>query len=121
MIAVADTSRPHLADKARLKWDAVREKHLLLYPEGVLVLNQTAHDVLALCDGRRAVADIVNALAAQHARDARHELEVGPHLFLRRADHEHQPHRRMLAVKSHPGRRHSRQASFERAANPKAR
>ena len=70
MIAVADTSRPRLADKARLKWDAVREKHLLLYPEGVLVLNHTAHDVLALCDGRRAVADIVNALAAQHASDA---------------------------------------------------
>ena len=53
MTTVADTSKPHLADKARLKWDAVREKHLLLFPEGVLVLNKTAHDVLALCDGQR--------------------------------------------------------------------
>ncbi len=67
MIPLADTARPRLAGKARLKWDAVREKHLLLYPEGVLVLNQTAHDVLALCDGQRAVADIVHALATQHA------------------------------------------------------
>jgi pyrroloquinoline quinone biosynthesis protein D len=70
MIPLADTARPRLADKARLKWDAVREKHLLLFPEGVLVLNQTAHDVLALCDGRRAVAEIVKALATQYASDA---------------------------------------------------
>ena len=40
MMPPADTVRPRLADKARLKWDAVREKHLLLYPEGVLVLNR---------------------------------------------------------------------------------
>lgn len=70
MTAVADNSKPRLADKARLKWDAVREKHLLLYPEGVLVLNKTAHDVLALCDGQRHVAEIVQTLAAQYACDA---------------------------------------------------
>jgi pyrroloquinoline quinone biosynthesis protein D len=39
MMPLADTAKPRLAAKARLKWDAVREKHLLLYPEGVLVLN----------------------------------------------------------------------------------
>jgi pyrroloquinoline quinone biosynthesis protein D len=67
MNAIADTSKPRLADKARLKWDAVREKNLLLFPEGVLVLNKTAHDVLALCDGQRAVAEIVKTLATQYA------------------------------------------------------
>ena len=70
MMPIADTSKPRLAAKARLKWDAVREKHLLLFPEGVLVLNKTAHDVLALCDGRRAVAEIVNILAMQYVTDA---------------------------------------------------
>ena len=70
MNAIADTSKPRLAAKARLKWDAVREKRLLLFPEGVLVLNKTAHDVLALCDGQRAVAEIVKTLAAQYAVDA---------------------------------------------------
>jgi pyrroloquinoline quinone biosynthesis protein D len=70
MNAIADTSKPRLADKARLKWDAVREKHLLLFPEGVLVLNKTAHDVLALCDGQRTVGEIIKALAAQYAVDA---------------------------------------------------
>jgi pyrroloquinoline quinone biosynthesis protein D len=71
MTAMADTSKARLAGKARLKWDAVREKHLLLFPEGVLVLNKTAHDVLALCDGRRTVGEIVKALAAQYATEAR--------------------------------------------------
>lgn len=70
MTAIADTSKPRLAGKARLKWDAVREKHLLLFPEGVLVLNQTAHDVLTLCDGQRSVAEIIKTLAAQYETDA---------------------------------------------------
>jgi pyrroloquinoline quinone biosynthesis protein D len=70
MNAIADNSKPRLATKARLKWDAVREKNLLLFPEGVLVLNKTAHDVLALCDGLRTVAEIVKALAAQYAVEA---------------------------------------------------
>jgi pyrroloquinoline quinone biosynthesis protein D len=70
MTVIADTSKPRLADKSRLKWDAVREKHLLLFPEGVLVLNQTAHDVLALCDGQRTVAEIIKTLAAQYAIEA---------------------------------------------------
>jgi pyrroloquinoline quinone biosynthesis protein D len=66
MIAIADAAKPRLADKARLKWDAIREKHLLLFPEGVLVLNQTAHDILALCDGQRDVAQIVAALGEKY-------------------------------------------------------
>ncbi len=70
MNVIDDTSKPRLADKARLKWDAVREKHLLLFPEGVLVLNKTAHDVLALCDGQRTVGEIINALATQYAVEA---------------------------------------------------
>jgi pyrroloquinoline quinone biosynthesis protein D len=70
MNAIADICKPRLAAKARLKWDAVREKHLLLFPEGVLVLNKTAYDVLALCDGQHAVPEIVKALATQYAVEA---------------------------------------------------
>ncbi len=66
MNAVADSSRPRLADKARLKWDAVREKHLLLFPEGVLVLNPTARAVLELCDSQRTVANIVEILGERY-------------------------------------------------------
>lgn len=70
MTAIVETSKLRLAGKARLKWDAVREKHLLLFPEGVLVLNKTAHDVLALCDGQRTVGEIIKTLATQYTVDA---------------------------------------------------
>lgn len=70
MNAIIETAKPRLADKARLKWDTVREKHLLLFPEGVLVLNKTAYDVLALCDGQRTVVEIVKMLATQYANTA---------------------------------------------------
>lgn len=63
MNTLPDTAKPGLAAKARLKWDAVREKPLLLFPEGVLVLNPTAHKVVALCDGQHTVAEIVKTLS----------------------------------------------------------
>jgi len=66
MADIANTSRPRLADKARLKWDAVRGKHLLLFPEGVLVLNPTAHEILELCDGHRTFEEIIKTLGERY-------------------------------------------------------
>ncbi|MBT2658669.1 pyrroloquinoline quinone biosynthesis peptide chaperone PqqD [Bacillus sp. ISL-18] len=51
-------SLPKIAAKARLKFDKVREKHLLLLPEKVVVLNETAASILRLCDGSRTVNTI---------------------------------------------------------------
>ena len=62
MSQLPDTATPRLAAKVRLKWDEVRQKPLLLFPEGVLVLNPTAHEVMALCDGQRTVGEIVTTL-----------------------------------------------------------
>jgi pyrroloquinoline quinone biosynthesis protein D len=69
MTPITNTAKPRLADKARLKWDPVREKHLLLFPEGVLVLNPTAQAVLELCDGERTVAKIVEVLSERYKSD----------------------------------------------------
>jgi len=44
--------RPRLVDGARLQYDDVREEHVLLIPEGAVRLNETAAQVLELCDGR---------------------------------------------------------------------
>jgi pyrroloquinoline quinone biosynthesis protein D len=65
----SDTAKPRLAAKVRLKWDDLRQKPLLLFPEGVLVLNPTAHEVVALCDGRRTVAEIVKRLGEKFGSD----------------------------------------------------
>jgi pyrroloquinoline quinone biosynthesis protein D len=59
-------TRPRLATGARLRYDEVREEHLLLIPEGAVLLNPTAAQVLELCDGERSVDDIVAALSARY-------------------------------------------------------
>jgi pyrroloquinoline quinone biosynthesis protein D len=68
MREVTMSTRPRLAAHARLQWDTVRQKQVLLAPEGVLVLNATAYAILALSDGRRSVADIVAELSTQYNR-----------------------------------------------------
>ncbi len=66
MILISDTNRPILASKARVKWDPVRQKHLLLFPEGLLVLNQTAHEIITMCNGKNKVITIVNSLGDRY-------------------------------------------------------
>lgn len=59
-------SRPRLVTGARLRYDDVRDEHVLLIPEGVVKLNPTAVEVLELCDGERSVDEIVAALSARY-------------------------------------------------------
>ena len=59
-------NRPRLADGARLRYDEVREEHMLLIPEGAVRLNETAAQVLELCDGERSADDIAAALAERY-------------------------------------------------------
>ena len=59
-------TRPRLMPGARLRYDEVREEHVLLVPEGVVRLNPTAAEVLELCDGERSLDDIVGALSERY-------------------------------------------------------
>ncbi|WP_238009981.1 pyrroloquinoline quinone biosynthesis protein PqqE [Dactylosporangium sp. AC04546] len=56
---------PALRRGVRLAFDPVRSQDALLYPEGVLLLDPVAADVVRACDGRRDLA----ALVARLARD----------------------------------------------------
>jgi len=58
--------KPRLAQGVRLHWDGVRERHVLLYPEGALALNPTAAEVLALCDGQRTLDEIGDELSVRY-------------------------------------------------------
>jgi pyrroloquinoline quinone biosynthesis protein D len=49
----------------RCSYDQIRESHVVLFPEGVLVLNDTAAAVVDLCDGRTSVGDIASKLAEE--------------------------------------------------------
>ena len=44
--------RPLLARGVRYRWDETREQHQLLFPEGLLVLNESGAAIVQLCDGR---------------------------------------------------------------------
>lgn len=62
--AILADSIPKLAPKARLKYDKVRETYLLLLPERIVVLNETAGSILAHCDGIRTLHTIAEKLSA---------------------------------------------------------
>ena len=69
-------TRPRLVTGARLRYDEVREEHLLLIPEGAVRLNPTAAEVLELCDGERSVDQIVLALSERYEGfDLRDDVE----------------------------------------------
>ncbi|WP_051266511.1 pyrroloquinoline quinone biosynthesis protein PqqE [Nakamurella lactea] len=53
---------PGLRRGVRLVHDSVRSTFALLYPEGVLLLNESAGAILARCDGIRTATDIVGLL-----------------------------------------------------------
>jgi pyrroloquinoline quinone biosynthesis protein D len=50
----------------RLQIDKVNSEPVLLYPEGVIELNGTAHAILNLCNGATTVAEIVTALGLEY-------------------------------------------------------
>jgi pyrroloquinoline quinone biosynthesis protein D len=68
MTAISDTARPRLAKGVRLQTDSATGKSVLLFPEGIIELNETAHEIVTRCDGRTLI-EIVQALAEQYDAD----------------------------------------------------
>jgi pyrroloquinoline quinone biosynthesis protein D len=65
IIMIADTAQPRLARGVRLQTDSATGNSVLLFPEGILELNETAQGILAHCNGQT-VSDIVKALAEEY-------------------------------------------------------
>lgn len=83
--AIPLTARPRLSRHARLQWDPVREKQVILMPEGVLALNPTAAAIVALCDGQRSVSAIISTLSEQYNKAVDEDVLT----FLRRLTSKH--------------------------------
>ncbi|KJK52350.1 pyrroloquinoline quinone biosynthesis protein PqqD [Lentzea aerocolonigenes] len=64
---VALDAVPHIRRGVKCTYDQIRESHVVLFPEGVLVLNETAASVVALCDGVRSVGEIALSLGDVYA------------------------------------------------------
>jgi pyrroloquinoline quinone biosynthesis protein D len=73
--AVPSSSRPELASHVRLMFDRARDRHVLLGPESVAVLNRTGADILGLCDGQRTVSEIVEELQGRYNRVVDDEVQ----------------------------------------------
>jgi pyrroloquinoline quinone biosynthesis protein D len=65
---IADSAQPRLASGVRLQTDPKSGNSVLLFPEGVLELNETAQEIVNRCDGRT-VTGIIQALAEEYSVD----------------------------------------------------
>ncbi|HSW24405.1 MAG TPA: pyrroloquinoline quinone biosynthesis peptide chaperone PqqD [Burkholderiaceae bacterium] len=54
--------RPRIGAGFRLQWEPAQDCHVLLYPEGMVKLNQSAGEILKRCDGQRSLDDVVRDL-----------------------------------------------------------
>jgi pyrroloquinoline quinone biosynthesis protein D len=62
-------SVPKLWRMTRLHFDPVRQRPVLLYPEGAVLLNDTGAAILELCNGSHTVEQIVNILTERYHAD----------------------------------------------------
>ena len=62
-------SVPRLWRLARMDYDPVRARHVLLYPEGAVLLNDTGAAILELCDGVHTVQQIITILTERYNAD----------------------------------------------------
>jgi pyrroloquinoline quinone biosynthesis protein D len=76
--------KPKLARKARLRWDAMTERFVLLLPEAAIILRGNAPDIIQLCDGTRTVSALIDELAAKYSGGAREPIEADVRDFLER-------------------------------------
>ncbi|WP_416139762.1 pyrroloquinoline quinone biosynthesis peptide chaperone PqqD [Halomonas sp. HK25] len=63
---IRDTSVCRLRPGWRLQWEESQQRHVLLYPEGMVQLNDTAGAILTQLDGRRDVDSVIEELEARY-------------------------------------------------------
>jgi pyrroloquinoline quinone biosynthesis protein D len=66
MNALTDQSRAALARGVRLRADPLTGEPLLLFPEGVLPLDSTTHEILLRCTGDLKLSGLLLALSEEY-------------------------------------------------------
>lgn len=69
MIQIDEQSRPEFARGVRLRNDPITGEPVLLFPEGVLPVDGTMHDILRRCNGDLTLASIIQELAKEYDID----------------------------------------------------
>jgi pyrroloquinoline quinone biosynthesis protein D len=61
-IRLASDDIPAIPPRCRLQWEPVQNAHVLLYPEGMVKLSQSAAEILKQVDGVRTLSAILLTL-----------------------------------------------------------
>ena len=51
------------------RWEEPQKAHVLLYPEGIVKVNETGAAILKLCDGIKTVTEIISELNDKYNTD----------------------------------------------------
>ncbi len=65
MMAPTLSQTPVFRRGFRLQWEEAQQSHVILYPEGMAKLNDSAAAILQLVDGKRTLGDIIADLCAR--------------------------------------------------------
>ncbi|MGV0005398.1 MAG: pyrroloquinoline quinone biosynthesis peptide chaperone PqqD [Candidatus Porifericomitaceae bacterium WSBS_2022_MAG_OTU9] len=60
-----DDAIPHFLPTFRFQWEEAQQCYVVLYPEGMVKLNQSAGEILKRCDGKSSIAEIAEQLVIQ--------------------------------------------------------
>lgn len=71
----------------RMQWEPVQDCHVLLYPEGMVKLNDSAAEILKRVDGQRSVNEIIAELQASFPSAP--ELDADVLAFIGEAHEQH--------------------------------
>jgi coenzyme PQQ biosynthesis protein PqqD len=79
---IAANARPLLAAKVRLRFDRHSGRHMLLYPERGMELNESAARIAGLCTGDSTLSEIVARLHGESPGATREQIEADVQAFL---------------------------------------
>ena len=58
----------------RLQWEVAQQAYVLLFPEGMVKLNDSAAEILRHCDGTRSADAIAGALAERFGEEVKDDI-----------------------------------------------
>ncbi|NKB37045.1 MAG: pyrroloquinoline quinone biosynthesis peptide chaperone PqqD [Gammaproteobacteria bacterium] len=58
-------SIPQLSPTFRFQWEEAQDCYVILYPEGMVKLSQSAGEIMKRCDGISSVNDIIDNLKSE--------------------------------------------------------
>lgn len=68
-MALTDDSVFSASPMYRLQWEEAQQRDVLLYPEGMVELNQSSAEILKLCDGSRTLVEMVRELETKFSAE----------------------------------------------------